>query len=111
MVILVVISAIFVTRGFSTFCSAVTERFPHCEVASSELRIKGEDIDASGFFLEMGTVQFGIWTSLVFWVTLFLLSARKVFVLHEKENIIIAMARERLRYDTPSYDAVTDYHD
>jgi len=86
----------------------MTERFPSCEV-SEAMQVKGmPDLDASGFFLEMGTVQFAIWTSLVFWVMIFVLSSRKVFVFHERENIIISMARERMRYAGPSYDSYTD---
>lgn len=104
MIILVITSAYFVTRGFSTWCSAITERFPQCEV-SEVMQIRGcPDINPKGFFLEMGTVQFAIWTALVFWVMLFVLSARKVFVFHERENIIISMARERNRYAGPSYE-------
>lgn len=66
------------------------------------------DIKTDGFFLEMQTVQFGIWTCLVSWVMLLVLSARKVFVYHERENIIVSMARERSRYPGPSYDAISD---
>ena len=103
--ILVITSAYFVTRGFSAWCSAITARFPQCEV-SEVMEVKGcPDIDLRGFFLEMGTVQFAIWTGLVFWVVLFVLAARKVFVFHERENIIISMARERMRYAGPSYDS------
>jgi hypothetical protein len=105
MSLLVITSAYFVTRGFSTWCSAITERFPQCET-SEVMEIKGcPDINPRGFFLEMGTVQFAIWTALVFWVVLFVLAARKVFVFHERENIIISMARERMRYAGPSYDS------
>lgn len=70
MVLFVVAAAIFVTRGFSQWCSSVTERFPSCGVASV-MKIKDEpDIDAAGFFLEMQTAQFGIWTCLISWTML-----------------------------------------
>ena len=61
------------------------------------------DVDTSGFFLEMQTAQFGVWTCFVSWVMLLVLAARKLFVYHERENIIVSMARERSRYQGPPY--------
>ena len=67
------------------------------------MKFGGKDADVSpiGFFIEMGSVQFGIWTSLVAWVLLLVLASRKLFVYHERENIIVSMARERQRYAGP----------
>lgn len=108
MCIFVLTSAIFVTRGLSQWCTSVTERFPSCE-AASVMKVKDmPNIRADGFFLEMQTAQFGIWTCLVSWVMLLVLAARKLFVYHERENIIVSMARERSRYAGPSYDSVGD---
>jgi hypothetical protein len=107
MCIFVTTSAIFVTKGLSQWCSTVTERFPSCE-AASVMKIKDTDIRVDGFFLEMQTAQFGIWTCLVTWVMLLVLAARKLFVYHERENIIVSMARERSRFSGPSYDSVRD---
>lgn len=107
LVIFVITSAVFVTRGFSQWCTCVTERFPSCEDASSFMKIKDmPEVETSGFYLTMQTVQFGVWTSLVAWVTLLVLAARKLFVYHERENIIVTMARERSRYSGRSYNSV-----
>lgn len=57
MTLLIVPSAVFVTRGFSTWCSAVSERFPSCEIATI-MKISGEpEINPTGFFIIMGTAQ------------------------------------------------------
>ena len=66
------------------------------------------DVDASGFYLEMQTALFGVWTCFVSWVMLLVLAARKLFVYHERENIIVSMARERSRYPAPSYEGLDD---
>ncbi|RWS07455.1 transmembrane protein 179-like protein [Dinothrombium tinctorium] len=92
------VNAILVSGGFSTWCSAVTQRFPSCETATVMKIGKDTHIDPSGFFIEIGAVQFGIWTLLVCWVLLLVLAGRKLFIYHERENIIISMARERQRY-------------
>lgn len=87
------------TKGFSIWCSAVTERFASCQVSEAAMTIyELPDIITSHFFIEMGTVQFGIWTSLVLNVFLLALASRKVFVFHERANIAVSMAKERLRY-------------
>ncbi|RWS25533.1 transmembrane protein 179-like protein [Leptotrombidium deliense] len=92
------VNAILVSGGFASWCSAVTKRFPSCESATVMKIGKDSDIDPSGFFIQIGTVQFGIWTLLVSWVLLLVLAGRKLFIYHERENIIVSMARERQRY-------------
>jgi len=99
--LLVLTDAIIVTVGFSSWCTSVTQRFDSCETASSVMIIgKDSGINSSGFFIQLGSVQFGIWTALVCWVLLLVLAARKLFVYHERENMIISMARERQRIST-----------
>jgi hypothetical protein len=44
---------------------------------------------------------------LVGWVLLLVLAARKLFVYHERENIIVSMARSRQQYTAPDYTPVT----
>ena len=41
--------------------------------------------------------------SLVSWSLLVVLAGRKLFVYHERENIIVSMARERQRYTNSGY--------
>jgi len=107
--VLVLIDAVIVSRGFAIWCNAVTQRFDSCETASSVMIIgKNSDIDPKGFFIQLGSVQFGIWMLLVGWVLLLVLAARKLFVYHERENIIVSMARSRQQYTAPDYTPITN---
>ncbi|CAG2159588.1 unnamed protein product [Oppiella nova] len=99
--LLVLTDAILVTKGFSVWCQSVAQS---CETASSVMVIgKDSDIDPKGFFLELGSVQFGIWSLLVCWVLTLVLASRKLFVYHERENMIVSMARERHRHIGSDY--------
>jgi len=97
--ILVLTDAVIVTKGFSIWCRSVAIRFDSCETAASVMVIgKDTNIDPKGFFLELGSVQFGIWSLMVCWVLSLVLASRKLFVYHERENMIVSMARERQRH-------------
>ncbi|XP_067119994.1 transmembrane protein 179 [Centruroides vittatus] len=91
------IAAIIVTGGFKKWCDAVTERFASCDNASIMDIDKDDDIRTAGFYIQMGTVQFAIWSSWVCWVFLTVLSTCKLCRYHEQENVIVSMARERQR--------------
>jgi len=58
LVLLTLIDAIIVTSGFSSWCSAVTQRFASCETATV-MSFTGEDkeISPTDFFIQMVTVQ------------------------------------------------------
>ncbi|XP_074600982.1 transmembrane protein 179 [Brevipalpus obovatus] len=105
-VIFTLLDAISITYGFSRWCSALTQRFPSCEAAASIVTFNGDSssIDPSWFFVEFGTVQFGIWACFVTWVLLLVLSSRKLFIHHERENLIVSMSRERHRYASRGYN-------
>lgn len=48
--------------------------------------------------------QFGIWTLFVTWVLLLVLAGRKLFIYHERENLIVSMSRDRRRYAAHGYN-------
>lgn len=56
-----IISSIMITLGFIVWCDGMTERFPTCEITAGQNIIHGntDNIDTSGFYIEMGTAQVG----------------------------------------------------
>ncbi|XP_053205914.1 transmembrane protein 179-like [Panonychus citri] len=103
---LTILDAIFVTSGFSRWCSSVSQRFSSCEAGQGILHITqdNQEINTTNFFIQMGTVQFGIWTLFVSWVLLLVLAGRKLSIYHERENLIISMSRDRQRYASQGYN-------
>lgn len=102
--ILIFISGILVSAGFAVWCNAVEERFSKgCEAAAASMVITNntQQIDVKGFFADLETCQFSVWSSLVVWVFALTISGRMLFVAHELANIRISMARERRRYNHP----------
>ncbi|XP_055942616.1 transmembrane protein 179-like [Argiope bruennichi] len=93
--VMVFVAANLVTLGFDTWCHAVTQRFRSCDEASIMEISKADNVQTKGFFIQIGTVQFGIWSSWVCWVLLAVLSTFKVCRYHEREVIRVSMARQR----------------
>ncbi|KAL6434013.1 hypothetical protein ACFW04_005872 [Cataglyphis niger] len=89
------IAAIIVTLGFMTWCQCMTKRFPSCELAAGNDIDKADDIDTSGFHIELGAAQFGIWSSLSIWVGLSVFAVLKLLRYHQLENMKVSMYRER----------------
>ncbi|GFX88071.1 microsomal triglyceride transfer protein large subunit [Trichonephila clavipes] len=85
--IMVFVASILVTLGFKTWCDAVTQRFRSCDDASIMEISKADNVQTKGFFIQIGTVQFGIWSSWVCWVLLAVLSTLKLCRYHEREVI------------------------
>lgn len=56
---LTILDAIFVTSGFSRWCSSVSQRFSSCEAGQGILHITqdNQEINTTNFFIQMGTVQ------------------------------------------------------
>ncbi|OQR79792.1 transmembrane protein-like [Tropilaelaps mercedesae] len=89
------LSSVLVSDGFRSWCSTIQQRFPGCEEASV-MELDAEDgIVTVGFYVMMGTAQFAHWVGWVGWVLQSVLCIRKMCIYHERENIIISMARER----------------
>ncbi|XP_077258022.1 transmembrane protein 179 [Temnothorax americanus] len=91
------IAAIIVTLGFATWCRCMTKRFPSCELAAGNDIDKADGIDTSGFHIELGAAQFGIWSSLSIWVGLSVFAVLKLLRYHQLENMKVSMYRERQR--------------
>lgn len=110
----VFVTAIMVSGGFKAWCDAVTQRFSSCDYASlTQLFPQDTNIKTYGFYIEIGTAQFGAWCSWVCWVLLTVLAMRKLCRYHEEENIRVSMMRERKRLlnnassnSQPSYEEI-----
>ncbi|XP_063222014.1 transmembrane protein 179 [Bacillus rossius redtenbacheri] len=94
---MVVLAAMMITLGFLVWCDEMTQRFPSCEVASGKAIDKKDGIDTTGFYIEMGTAQFGAWASWACWVGLTVFAILKLCRYHQLENMRVSMYRERQR--------------
>lgn len=94
---LVVLAAIMITLGFIVWCSDMTQRFPSCDIADGQNITKEADINTSGFFIEMGTAQFGAWSSFAVWVGLSMFALLKLINNHQLNNMRVSMYLERQR--------------
>lgn len=108
--VMIFIASILVTIGFKTWCDAVTQRFRSCDDASVMEISKADNVQTKGFYLQIGTLQFGIWSSWVSCVLLTVLSTLKLCRYHEQEGIRVSMARQRQKIihqcDKDSYSEV-----
>lgn len=92
-----IIAALMITLGFAVWCQNMTLRFPSCEVAAGKAIDKQDGIDTSGFHIELGTAQFGVWGSFACWVGLCVFALLKLCRYHQLENLRVSMYRERQR--------------
>ncbi|XP_055585647.1 transmembrane protein 179 [Uranotaenia lowii] len=93
-----IVAAIIITLGFMTWCGDMTERFPSCEIADGQNITKVEmNIQTSGFYIELGTAQFGAWASFATWVGLSVFSLLKLINNHQLRNMKVSMYIERQR--------------
>ncbi|XP_022130391.2 transmembrane protein 179 [Pieris rapae] len=94
---LAISAAVIVTLGFMTWCQNIVERFPSCEDATGQEIDKKDNISTHGFYIELGTAQFGVWALFALWVGLAVFSTLKVCRYHQLQNIQVSMYRERQR--------------
>ncbi|CAH2238129.1 transmembrane protein 179 [Pararge aegeria] len=94
---LAVSAACMVTLGFMTWCQNIVERFPSCEDATGQDIDKKDGISTHGFYIELGTAQFGAWGAFATWVGLAVFAVLKVCRYHQLQNIQVSMYRERQR--------------
>ncbi|EDV94972.1 transmembrane protein 179 [Drosophila grimshawi] len=94
-----ILSAIFITLGFIVWCDGISERFPSCETAAGQNIILGdkEKINTSGFYIEMGTTQFGAWGAFAISVGIGVIALLKLIHNHQVRNIKVSMYLERQR--------------
>nr|SVE74387.1 EOG090X0BKO [Daphnia barbata] len=90
-------SAMIITLGFGTWCSDITQRFEECSYAEDENIDQVDNINTAGFYLLLGTAQFGAWASWACWVGLAVCAVLKLCRYHQRENIRVSMAKERRR--------------
>jgi len=90
-------AAMVITLGFGTWCSDITQRFEECSYAEDENIDQADGINTSGFYLLMGTAQFGAWASWACWTGAAVCAVLKLCRYHQRENIRVSMAKERRR--------------
>uniref|UniRef100_A0A6M2DXX0 Putative transmembrane protein n=1 Tax=Xenopsylla cheopis TaxID=163159 RepID=A0A6M2DXX0_XENCH len=112
------IAALIITLGFIVWCQNMTQRFPSCEIAAGQDIMKSDNIDTVGFYIQLGTAQFGAWGSFACWVGLCVFAMLKLCRYHELENMRASMFRERQRVvfdedkkDSPSGSGVDETGD
>nr|CAG4645049.1 EOG090X0BKO [Leptodora kindtii] len=86
-----------ITLGFGTWCGDITQRFEECSYAEDENIDQADNINTTGFYLLLGTAQFGGWASWACWVCLAVCAVLKLCRYHQRENIRVSMANERRR--------------
>lgn len=108
---LVVVAAIMITLGFIVWCSDMTQRFPSCDTADGQniTNVKS-NINTNGFYIEMGTAQFGAWGSFATWVGLSMFALLKLINNHQVTNMRVSMylERQRLVNDGVYSDSLTE---
>ncbi|CAG0881346.1 unnamed protein product [Darwinula stevensoni] len=87
--------ALTITMGFQTWCSYMILRFQACQYATLNPIIT--DVDTSGFFMQVGTAQFGAWMAWACCVGLSVASILKLWTYHQRENMRLSMAKSRQR--------------
>nr|CAG4638000.1 EOG090X0BKO [Chydorus sphaericus] len=88
-------AAMIITLGFGTWCSDITQRFEECSYAEDENIDQADNINTAGFYLLLGTAQFGAWASWACWTALSVCAVLKLCRYHQRENIRVSMAKER----------------
>lgn len=98
MLVMVIASAFFITLGFLHWCSDMTLRFPSCGLAAGLNITQAEmQIDTSGFYVMIGTAQFGIWGVFASCVMICVIAYLKLINDHQMQNMKVSMYLERQR--------------
>lgn len=98
MFVLTIVSSFFITIGFMRFCAAMTRSFPSCgQAAGQNITQDAMHIDTSGFYVEMGTAQFGIWGTFAACVIVCVVACLKLINEHQMQNMKVSMYLERQR--------------
>jgi len=93
--IIAVIACLIVTLGFDTWCRSITKRFEACEDATDNDIDEKDKIDTTGFYMHMGTAQFGVWASWACCVGTSVFAILKLCRYHQQENMRLSMAKAR----------------
>ncbi len=90
-------AALAVTLGFGTWCADITQRFEECSYAQDEDIDQADGVDTAGFYVLLGTAQFGAWAAWSVWVCLAVCAVLKLCRYHQRENVRVSMAKQRRR--------------
>lgn len=97
LMLLVFTAAVVITLGFKSWCDTIISGYQTCAGASVK-GIDKQDLEAlSGFYLQMGTAQFGAWSSWVCCVALMVCALLQSCWHHQQENLKFSMSKERQR--------------
>lgn len=109
---IVLVAAVMITLGFIVWCSDMTQRFPSCDTADGQniTNTNITNINTNGFYIEMGTAQFGAWGSFATWVGLSMFALLKLINNHQVTNMRVSMylERQRLVNDGVYSDSLTE---
>lgn len=98
MFLMTIVSAFFITLGFMRFCADMTRSFQSCgQAAGQNITQDTMGIDTSGFYVEMGTAQFGIWGTFAACVIVCVVASLKLINEHQMQNMKVSMYLERQR--------------
>ncbi|CAG0912298.1 unnamed protein product [Notodromas monacha] len=108
MAVLVLASAVMITTGFKSWCDDIMGRFPSCNDAAVNPIDKADGIQTSGFYVQLGTAQFGAWGSWAACVGMSVFALLKVWQYHKSENIKLTMAQNRRRFRKGNVEDAAD---
>ncbi|XP_033630943.1 transmembrane protein 179-like [Asterias rubens] len=97
--VMVFISAINITEGYSAWCRLIEQAASSCSLAGFEENIwkKLKYIKPDNYAVELGMVQFGLWSEFLIWLFLSIFSIIKLIKYNQQESIIRSLSRERQR--------------
>jgi len=108
LMIMSLVSAVTITLGFKAWCDTIISGYQSCAGASVQ-GIDKKDLESlSSFYLQMGTAQFGAWSSWVCCVALTVSALLRACWHHQAENLKASMAKERQRLLKDGYDELDD---
>lgn len=98
MFVMTIISALFITLGFIRFCKDMTKSFQTCgEAAGQNITEDAVGIDTSGFYVDMGSAQFGIWGAFAACVIVAVVAYLKMINEHQMQNMKVRLYMDRQR--------------
>ncbi|GAB6024959.1 hypothetical protein CHUAL_010060 [Chamberlinius hualienensis] len=109
--VMTMVSAIVITLGFKAYCDTIISGYQSCAGASVQGIDKYDLESLSSFYLQMGTAQFGAWSTWVCCVALTVCSLLRSCWHHQTENLKASMAKERQRLLKGGYDPLEDDDD
>lgn len=106
--ILFLTTAPAVTAGFKIWCGSIeADTSMTCAKAGIAATWKDTSLHPQGFYIQIATVEFGMYASFLTWLLENIFSGYKLLVYHRQEHIFRSLSRERQRllgdYDPDFY--------